>query len=201
MNIRRYGKFKFCDYISAWFAITFLFVLVVVGFLTDTQFYLSIWPLLLIVIMALSIFSPNNESFLLSGDTIMIMKGKKKQKVSIPPEATLIVSYADVCPTFAKRISYGNQTYILRGRYAISILQKMPMETILEQLHRNYTHKYTNSIVESCFDEYVYSFVGNQELLDKLVANKKYQIIIPETLLKQISIDINRINLHIDSGY
>ena len=48
---------------------------------------------------------------------------------------------------------------------------------------------------------YVYSFVGDQELLDKLLANKNCQIIIPETLLREISIDPRQINVHIDTGY
>ena len=200
---RRYGKFRLRDYTSAWLVIVFLFVLVVVGFLTDTQFYLLIWPLLLLMIMAWSIYMPNSERFLISGDTITIMHGRKKQKVSIPSEPTLVVSYADVCPPMAKRMGYGNQTYMLKGRYAISILQKIPFETALAQLHLNYTRKYTNSTVEERFDEslYVYSFVGNQEMLDKLLANRNCQIIIPETLLNQISIDLHRINVYIDIGY
>ena len=152
MKYRRYGKFHLRDYASAWFAIVFLFVLLVVGFLTDTQFYLLIWPLLLIMHMAWSIYKPNSECFLISGDTITIMQGRRKQKVSIPSELTLVVSYADVCHPLAKRISDGNPNYILKGRYAISILQKMPLETALARLHRNYTRKYSNSTVEACFD-------------------------------------------------
>ena len=203
MKYRRYGKFRFRDYTSAWLVIVFLFVLVVVGFLTDTQFYLLIWPLLLLMIMAWSIYKPNSERFLISGDTITIMQGRKKQKVSIPSEPTLVVSYADVCPPLAKRMSYGNQTYMLKGRYAISILQKIPLETALVRLHQNYTRKYTTSTVEACFDEYlyVYSFLGNQEILDKLLADRNCQIIIPETLLNQVSIELHQINVHIDTGY
>lgn len=200
---RRYGKFCFRDYISAWLAIAFLFVLVIVGLLTETQVYLLIWPLLLILIMAWSIYKPNSECYLISGDTIITMHGRKQQEVSIPSEATLIVSYADVCTSFAKHISYGNQTYILKGRYAISILQKMPLETVFKRLHKNYTYKYTNSTVEACFDEYlhVYSLVGNEEIWNKLVDNRNYQIIIPESLLNQISIDLHQINVHVDTGY
>lgn len=199
---RRYGKFNFRDYISAWFAISFLFVLMVVGFLTEIQVYLLIWPLLLILIMVWSIYKPNSECFSIFGDTFTTMQGRKKRDISIPSEATLIISYADVCPPLAKRISYGNQTYMLKGRYAISILQKIPLETAFNRLHQNHTYKYTNSTVEACFDEYlhVYSFVGNQEILDKLVANRNYQIIVPETLLNQISIDLHQKNVHVDIG-
>lgn len=203
MKHSRYGKFRFRDYTSAWLAIVFLFVLVVVGFLTNTQVYLLIWPLMLLVIMAWSIYKPNSERFLISGDTITIMQGRKKQRVAIPSEPTIVVSYADVCHPLARRISYGNQPYMLKGRYAISILQKIPLETALVRLHQNYTCKYTTSTVEACFEEYlhVYSFVGNQELLDELVSNKNCQIIIPETLLNQISIDLHQINAYIDTGY
>ena len=203
MMYRRYGKFRFFDYTSTWLAIVFLFALLVVSLLTDIQFYLLIFPLVIIIAMAWSIYKPNSERFLISGDTITIMQGRKKQKVSIPFEPTLVVSYADICPSLAKRISYGNQTYMLKGRYAISILQKIPFETALAQLHLNYTRKYTNSTVEERFDEslYVYSFVGNQEMLDKLLANRNCQIIIPETLLNQISIDLHHINVYIDIGY
>lgn len=204
MKYRRYGKFRFCDYTSAWLVIVFLFVLVVVGFLTDTQFYLLIWPLLLLMIMAWSIYKPNSERFLISGDTITIMQGRKKHKVSIPSEPTLVVSYADVCLPFARHIGcYGNQTYMLKDRYAISILRCIPPETVLDRLHQDYASKYTNTTIEMCFDEhlYVYSFVGNQEILDKLISRDNSQIIIPETLLRQIAIDLHQINVHVDVGY
>ena len=202
MKYRRYGKFRFRDYTIAWFAIVFLFVLVVDCFRTDTQFYLLIWPLLLLMDMVWSIYRPNSERFLISGDTITIMQGGKKQTVSIPSEPTIIVSYAAVCPPLAKRIG-DYRAYMLKGRYAISILQKIPLGTAFERLHKNYTRKYTNTTVEACFDEhlFVYSFVGNQEILDKLLSNRNCQIIIPETLLNQISIDSHQINVHIDTGY
>lgn len=203
MLYRRYGKFRFRDYTSAWFIIAFLFVLVVFGFLTNTPFYLLIWPLLLLMVMAWSIYKATSECFFISGNTITIIQGRKKQKVTIPSEPTLIVSYADVCPPLAKRISCGNQTYMLKGRYAISILQQIPLETAFERLHQNYARKYTNSTVEEDFEEYfyVYGFVGTQDILNKLISDRNCQIIIPETLTHQISIDLYQTNVHIDAGY
>ena len=185
MMYRRYGRFRFYDYISSWLAIVFLFALVVVCFLTDTLVYLFILPLLV------------------SDDTITITKGRKKQNVFIPSSPTFVISYADVCSSFAKRVNYGNQTFMLKGRYAISILQNTPIETTLAQLHSNFTRKYTNTTLEVSFDEnqYVYSFVGSQEILDKLIANRNCQIIIPESLLNQTSIDIHQVNVYIDNGY
>ena len=203
MKHRRYGKFRFRDYISAWIAVALLLVLMVLVFLTDTPFYMLIFPLLLLTFMVWSIYKPNSECFWLSGDIITIAEGGKTRDISMPSELTIIISYADVCSPFAKRISYGNQTYMLKGRYSISILQKMPLEDALMRLHQNYTRKYTNTTVEMSFDEhlYIYGFVGNQEILDHFLTNKNCRIIIPETLFNQISISSHQTNIHIDVGY
>ena len=203
MKHKRYGKFRFSDYISGWIAILIMLELTIAGILTDIKIYLLVCHILVLISMAWSIYKPNSESFSISDDEIIITRGKKEEKISIPLNPTLIVSYADVCPPLAKRISYGLPTYMLKGRYAISILQNTPLETVLKLLHKNYTRKYTASIVEECFDEhlYVYSFVGNKEILDKLLDNRNYQMIIPETLLNQISIDIHQTTAYVDSGY
>lgn len=198
---RRYGKFRFLDYTCTWLVSVFLFVLVVVGFLTDTQFYLYIWPILFLMIMIWSIFKPNSERFCILGDTITIIQGRKIQKVFIPSEPILVVSYADVCSPLAKRVGYGNQTYMLKGRCAISILKEVPLEIALMRLHQNHTRIYTTSIVEAHIDECIYSFVYNQEALDKLLVNRSCQVIIPETLLNEIPIDLQQNNVHIDTGY
>ena len=103
---RRYGEFRFRDYISAWFAISLLLVLMVVGVLTEIQVYWLIWPLFFILIMGWSIYKPNSECFLIFSDTITVVQGRQKRNITIPPEATIILSYADVCPPLAKRIGY-----------------------------------------------------------------------------------------------
>ena len=204
MKYKRYGKFRFYDYISTWLVIIFLLVLVVTAFLINAQFYLLFFPLLLILSMVWSVYRPNSEHFLIYGNNISIMQGRNKRTVSIPNEITLVVSYADICPPFAKHIGcYGNQIYMLKGRYAISILQNIPLKTVFERLHQNYTQKYTNTTVEECFEKhlYVYSFVGDQELLDNLISKYNCQIIIPETLLNKVSVDLRQENIHVDAGY
>jgi hypothetical protein len=204
MKYRRYGKFRFSDYITTWVAFAFFMVLIVFALLTNTPHYWLILPLLFSIYMVWSVYQPNSEYFLIDEDTITIMRGRKRRKVSIPSESILVVSYADVCSSLTKSVSYGNQTYMLKGRYAISILHKIPLESVLEELHSRHATKYTNTAIEVSFNEqypYVYSFVCNQAILDKLIDNGTYQIIIPETLLKQISIDSDKSNVHIDWGY
>lgn len=202
MNYRRYGKFNFFDYISAWFAIVFMLVLVAIGYLIDAPYYLLIIPLLFSMIMLWSILSPNRERFLISGEVILKIHGKYKRAIQIPNNPILVLSHADISSSFAKQISHGNQSYLLKGRYTVSILQNMPLETVLDALHQNNAKKYTTTTVELTFREgqFVYSFVCNQELLEQLVANLACRIIIPETLLQYVDIDLHQ-NVFLDYGY
>lgn len=199
----RYGKFRFRDYISGWFAIIFFLVIVIDGYLTNTLVHLLIWPLFLSMIMAWSIYKPNRERFIISDNIITIIQGRKEQKVIIPSEITLVVSYADVYPPLAKRVGGVNQTYVLKGRYAVSILHKVPLERVLECLHKNYARKYFMSTIEERFNEqtFIYSFVCNRELLDDLLVRENYQLIIPESLLKMVFVNQNTANVYVDVGY
>lgn len=203
MKYRRYGKFRFSDYTSSWFAIILISFLILIGIFTNTKFYLLIVPLMFLGIMVWSIYKPNRECFSISGNTLIIIQGRKKQSIDIPYNPTVILSYADLCPPIAKRIGSGNQTYLLKGRYAVSILQNVSLETVLSRLHKNHVFRYTATMVEECFNEqqYIYSFVCNQELLQKLLANKTCLLIIPESLMKMVSVDLNSKNVYIDKCY
>lgn len=203
MEYRRYGKFSFGDYKSALFAIPFMIFVGIGGLLTDFPIFLSIFPILFSIIMAWSIYQPHRERFSVCGDTIVIRQGQKEREVKIPSNPVLVVSYADLCPTIAKRFSSGNQTYLLKGKYAVSILQKMPLETALERLHPPHLRKYTSSKIEELFDEhyFIYSFVCNQALLDELLINRDCQLIIPKSLLEHVPIDYRRADIHIDTEY
>lgn len=203
MEYPRYGRFRFSDYFSAWIGIVFLLVIGIVGVCLDINIFLCLYAIALAVFMLLSILIPNKECFTISDDIIKIKQGRKKREVTIPIEATLVISYADVCPPLAKRVSFGNQTYMLKGKYAVSILYKMSLEKALECLHQNYAQKYTTSTIEASFDEwsYIYSFVCNQALLDQLLIKGNYQLIIPESLLERVSINQNTASVYVDAGY
>ena len=203
MKNKRLGKFRFCDYCISWISIALLLFFSVASIVLELPLFVVILPSVYAIIWLGSIILPHCEQFSLSEDSITVFWGRKTKRIPLHSELTLIVSYADVCPPLTIRTAVGNQTHILKDKIAVSILQKIPLETALVRLHQNYTRKYTTSTVEACFEEYiyVYSFVCNQEMLDKLLANRNCQIIIPETLLKQISINLHQINVHIDTGY
>ena len=58
-----------------------------------------------------------NESFMIVDNDIIISKIGKAQKIPIPSELTLIISYADVCPPLAIRTATGKQTHILKDKF------------------------------------------------------------------------------------
>ena len=125
MKYRRHGKFCFFDYISTWFAILFLLVLIVDGLLTDLPLYLLIWPLLLTMIMVWSIYKPNSESFLISGDIIVIMQWRKKQKIYIETQGVCIVENIVQLPTGKnEKVSY----YVLKSLFDPSNVAYIPVE-------------------------------------------------------------------------
>jgi len=115
------------------------------------------------------------------------------------------VSYADVCPPLTINTTYGNPTHILKDKFAVSILQKMPAEDVLEILHQKLylVQKYTTSSIRAVFDDYryIYSFVCDQFLLDALIDSKKCLLIVPESLSKVIAFESSVENVYIDSGH
>jgi len=156
-----------------------------------------------VIIWLAAISVPHCELFSISGDSITVYFGRQTKSIQLPAELTLIVSYADVCPPLAIRTAVGNQTHILKDKFAVSILQKMPVELALETLHRNHIKKYTTSRIRTVFDDYryIYSFVCDQFLLDALIADRKCLLIVPESLSKVISFESSIENVYIDPGY
>ena len=123
----------------------------------------------------------------------------------MPAQFIVIVSYADVCTDFAKRVSLLNNTDILRGQWAVSLLRESHIEGVLNRLHEKRDSLYTNCYIEEWFQSgvthsFIYSFVCDQDLLEQVLNNKHYTLILPEALFDQI--DTSRLNgtVYIDRG-
>ena len=202
MNFRRYGSFRITDYWSAWIGIVFLCVISSVGIYRHEYALLCLFSIAFAIFILLSIVLPNREKFSISKDEIIIKRGKEVRKIVLPTNPILIISYADVCSLLDKKVSYANQTYRLKGRYAISILRNMPLELALKRLHQNFARQYTLTTIEVEFDrdDYIYGFVGEPILLDWVLADREYQLIIPESLKDQLEIREQK-GVYIDYGY
>lgn len=203
MKNRRLGKFRFRDYCVSWISILLLLLFSIANIVLESSFLLVVFPSVYAIIWLVAILAPQFEQFSMSYDSITVFLGRQTKTVQLPAELTLIVSYADVCPPFTIRTTVGNQTHILKDKFAVSILQKMPVEVALEALHRNHIKKYTTSRIMAVFDDYryIYGFVCDQFLLDTLTADRKCLLIVPESLSNAISFESSIENVYIDLGY
>lgn len=200
MEYRRYGSFHYGDYLGSWLAIVVLLVFVVGNVILDQSRIAIFFLGLLVIVQLRSIIEPNRECFSLGDDVIIARKGKHIREIVIPQEPTIVISYADICPPLAVRTAIGNETHILRDKYAVSILQKMPLDSALEILHRGHIQKYTTSTIEiAATHHYIYSFVCDQELLDSVLHDRDCRIIIPKSLIGKVSINNPKASIYIDS--
>ena len=203
MEHRRYGEFQFNDYCASWVGIATLLIFAVASLVLNMHCMFAVFPSLYAIIWTWTILAPNIEKFSISSEKIIVKKGRKKEEIPIPSKLCLVVSNVDICPPLAIRTPIGNETHILKDKYAVSVLQAMPLEDALMGLHRNNMHKYTTSTIQRSFDDcrYIYYFVCDRVLLDKLIDNRECQLIIPESLLERVPINRGKVNLHIDVGY
>ena len=153
------------------------------------------------LIWVATIVMPNKEKFIIEDDWIFATKGKDTKKIIIPKKVTVVFSYADVCPPFARRTALGNETHILKDKYAITILNELPLEVVIKKLHSNYIQLYTTSTIKASFEEccYIYSFVCCEELVIRLMHNRNCQLIVPQSLLKELKYLPQGENVYIDT--
>ena len=203
--MKKYGKFYMKDYIWGWVASGVFITVIVFGVYANISVALLVMPMLFAIYFPVSIIIPNLESFFIDDDVICVKKANKKCKLSIPKNCSIIVAYADFCPLFAEKLNSGNHTYMLKGRYSISIVSGDSLEFIFNKLHSNYAKKYTTSSVEEKFKmnaDLIYSFVCDNDLLNELIKNRTCQIIIPESLKSDVKLNNTAsANIIYDKGF
>lgn len=201
MKNYRYGIFNASDYCITWISVVFLLLFSVASLILDLSFFFVAVPIAYDLILLWKILIPHTEQFVLNKNEIIVYKGKKEYLIALPTKITLVVSYADICPPFAKRISLWNQTHILKDKYAVSILRDISPERVFDTLHQCPAQQYTTSTVQTVFDDYqyIYSFVCNQSLIEKLVARKQCVVIVPQSLFSKVSIDSKKAEVYIDA--
>ena len=108
----------------------------------------------------------------------------------------------------AQRTGDPKDAIFLKDRISVSVLRSDSLENVKKTLHEHFIYrpfkcKYTNFSVETNFKEndFLYSFVGNKDLIDDLINSSKYKVIVPESLCDKYNIDVNRANVFVDWGW
>ena len=92
----------------------------------------------------------------------------------------LVISLADVHELF------GHQSFLISEKYAISIIDKLPIQTVIDGLFDGYSsqYRYTNSTIERTLSSnFVYSFVFDKNDLERVLTDSKCDIVIPKSIL------------------
>lgn len=188
MEYKRYGKFQTKDYCASWIGISLLFVLGIACLSFDLFIFATI-PIIYALIWISTIIIPNNEKFKIDGNNIIVIKGKSIKKIHIPDKIILVFSYIDICPPLARRTAIGNETHILKDKYAVTVLSQLSLDAVVKRLHANYIQRYTTSTIKASIDEfyYIYSFVCNEKVFKELIENRETQIILPGSLAQSVS--------------
>mgnify|MGYP001638019636 FL=1 len=123
-------------------------------------------------------------------------QGKRTHEILLPSNIVLVISQADIRDTFSV------QSYLLRNKYAVSLLHSDPLEEVLQILHANRAKKYTNSSIEAASTHFLlYSFVYNEYAFTQILKHGVSKVIIPESLVNQIDLSAFECSVFIDEGF
>lgn len=198
MKYRRYGKFNVSDYLLSWVAVGIWLCCAIMIKIFDFHWLYLCLSCVYGIATLWCIFSPHRESFFINKDCIVSTIGNKKREIKLPAEIIIVVSPADICPPFATRTAISKSTHILKGKYAVTLLSQITMEDVINSLHDPWIGEYTTSMMEPIFEpHFLYSFVCNRDLLEKVIAGRKYSIIVPSALLDIIDFE-GSVAIHVD---
>ena len=200
MKNYRYGKITLLNYLKIMF-----FPLAVSVFITASciAFGFSLWfalPFLCIsVFYVASVLHRTREQFLITDEEIIVFNGKKKQVIPLPKQMVVIVSCAEIISSLESNSIHIDKKFVLKNRFAITILQSITKDETIELLKKSLIKEHTTRTLENVFYgyRYVYSFVFDDFLLDRFIANKNAEIIISKSLAEQIDILTDASNVYI----
>ena len=196
MEFNRYGKLYWKDYKFTLASIGGFVLLAIVNLALSLPLLYSIFPLAFAIIWTILIVRPHMERFAVGDYSIYVHQGKRTHEILLPSNIVLVISQADIRDTFSV------QSYLLRNKYAVSLLHSDPLEEVLQILHANRAKKYTNSSIEAASTHsLIYSFVYNEYAFTQILKHGVSKVIIPESLVNQIDLSAFKCSVFIDEGF
>ena len=196
MEFNPYGKLCWKDYKFTLASIGGFVLLAIVNLALSLPLLYSIFPLAFAIIWTILIVRPHMERFAVGDYSIYEHQGKRTHEILLPSNIVLVISQADIRDTFSV------QSYLLRNKYAVSLLHSDPLEEVLQILHANRAKKYTISSIEAASTHsLIYSFVYNEYAFTQILKHGVSKVIIPESLVNQIDLSAFECSVFIDEGF
>ena len=175
-------------------------------FLNDEYKYLSLVPFVIVAVQCIHFSRIVSEKYIIDKEKILTfgLLGKQKRRIDITEQPIVLISHADYAGPMSVRTASSPCTFLLKGKYSINLLWGLSVEEIAKFLHKKpIVDIYTNSMIPYLVHEYyyLYSFVGDSELMDYLITTWDPMVIIPESLKDVVKINAFSTKVFIDNGY
>ena len=175
-------------------------------FSSDGYKYLSLAPFVIVAVQCIHFSRIVSEKFTIDKEKILTfgLLGKQKRRIDITEQPIVLISHADYAGPMSVRTASSPCTFLLKGKYSINLLWGLSIEEIAKALHKKpVVDIYTNSMIPHLVHEYyyLYSFIGDSELMDYLISTWDPLIIIPESIKDIVKINAFSTKVFIDKGY
>lgn len=198
MTYRRYDRIRFRDYLSSFVIILFLLGIGLTAF-SMRLFAAGIVFVIAVILSFLNIWVPYLERYSICDNVITTKRLFCSSKIIIPSKTVVVITKANIHPVLR------HQSFLIKEKLAITVLQEMSLDRALELLHGKCPSQfiYTNSTIEKSADEYsfVYSFIFTEEVLKQILQSTNCLIIVPASIKHKVAIEDPSVEVYIDSGY
>ena len=198
MKNYRYGKIPLFNYLKIMlFPFVISILIIVCCVVAESPFWYALPFLCISVFYVASILHRTREQFLITDEEIIVYNGRKERIIPLPQQMLIIVSYAEILPSWESYSVHIDKKFVLKNSFAITILQSITKDETIELLKKSLIKEHTTRTLENVFYgyRYVYSFVFDDFLLDKLIANKNAEILVSQSLFDKVKISRDGVNV------
>ena len=198
MKNYRFGKITLLNYLKmTLFPFVISILITVCCVVAESPFWYALPFLCISVFYVASVLHRTREQFLITDEEIIVYNGRKERIIPLPKQMVVIVSYAEIISSLESNSIYIDKTFVLKNRFAITILQSITKDETIELLKKSLIKEHTTRTLENVFYgyRYVYSFVFDDFLLDKLIANKNAEILVSQSLFDKVKISRDGVNV------
>ena len=193
----RYGRFNINDYVLYIIMSGLMFVGGLISLVLTEVKWIGVFVMIASIFWVIEMLLPYREKFSIHTDKIKVRVGKRERYIPLPKRLIIVISLTDI------REKMGNQSYVLNGRYSLTLLENLSAEEFLQRYRATKASKYTTSVLEEKFNHhFLYSFVYDCSVMKQLLAGCEYTLIAPKSIADILSDDIDdTIHLTVDTQY
>ena len=194
---RRYGQFNINNYILYIILSSLMFLGGLFSLVLTEAKWIGIFVMIVSIFWVIEILLPYCETFSIHTDEITVRVGNRERYIQLPKKLIIVISLMDI------REKMGNQSYVLNGKYSLTLLENLSAEDFVQRYRATKASKYTASVLEEKFTNYfLYSFVYDPFVMKQILDGCQCTIILPKSIADVLGDDIDdTLHLIVDMQY